>query len=38
MPDPLALRLQAYLREVWKPNTENLLLPHATGSRSVNRT
>jgi integrase len=31
MPDPLALRLQAYLREVWKPNTENLLFATRNG-------
>jgi integrase len=31
MPDPLALRLQAYLRDVWKPNTENLLFATRNG-------
>jgi len=31
MPDPLTLRLQAYLREVWKPNTENLLFATRNG-------
>jgi hypothetical protein len=31
MPDPLLSRLQAYLRDVWKPNTENLLFATRNG-------
>ncbi len=31
MPDPLLVRLQAYLRDVWKPNTDNLLFPTRNG-------
>jgi integrase len=31
MPDPLALHLQAYLRDVWEPKTENLLFATRDG-------